>query len=106
MDQLTVKETIKQIQEKHIKNGGVIIGECITDPNAVGGTMPDPHPNMIDLPMTDVSGADFAVGCALVGRRPILLCDFKNFMLLNQSPFISYAATYKSIHGKAVPVLI
>lgn len=106
METLSLKETIKQITEQHLsKNNGILLGECVSDPGGVAGTIPQ-HPNVIDLPMTETAGADFAVGCAIVGRRPIFVVRFQDFMLMNGSPFIAFAAVYKQVNGISAPVFI
>lgn len=83
----------------------ILLGECVSDPGGVAGTIPT-SPNVIDLPMTEVAGADFAVGCAIAGRRPVFVVRFQDFMLMNGSPFIAYAATVEEIHGVKAPVFI
>lgn len=106
METLSLKETIMQITEQHLtKNNGILLGECVSDPGGVAGTIPN-HPNVIDLPMTETAGADFAVGCAIVGRRPIFVVRFQDFMLMNGSPFIAFAAVYKQVNQISAPVFI
>lgn len=93
MGKLSLRETIYQILDDHLnQHNGILLGECLSDPGGVAGTIPT-SPNVIDLPMTEVAGADFAVGCAIAGRRPVFVVRFQDFMLMNGSPFIAYAAT-------------
>lgn len=106
MESLSLRETIKQITEKHLsENNGILLGECVSDPGGVAGTIPE-HENVVDLPMTETAGADFAVGCAIVGRRPIFVVRFQDFMLMNGSPFIAFAAVYKHVNNIPAPVFI
>lgn len=106
MGKISLRETIHQILEDHLNNNnGILLGECVSDPGGVAGTIPESS-NVVDLPMTEVAGADFAVGCALVGRRPVFVVRFQDFMLMNGSPFIAYAATVYDIHGMNAPVFI
>lgn len=106
MAAVSLREKIYQITKEYLdQHNGILLGECVSDPGGVAGTIPQ-SPNVVDLPMTEVAGADFAVGCALVGRRPIFVVRFQDFMLMNGSPFIAYAATVKDIHGMAAPVFI
>lgn len=106
MGKLSLRETIYQILDDHLnQHNGILLGECVSDPGGVAGTIPT-SPNVIDLPMTEVAGADFAVGCAIAGRRPVFVVRFQDFMLMNGSPFIAYAATVEEIHGVKAPVFI
>jgi pyruvate dehydrogenase E1 component beta subunit len=56
--------------------------------------------------MTDVAGAGIAVGTALVGRRPIFVVRFQDFMFLNSSLLVNYAAKTKYLFGKGTPIFI
>lgn len=106
MESLSLRDTIKSILDEHLnKNNGILLGECVSDPGGVAGTIPESK-NVIDLPMTEIGGADFAVGCALAGRRPVFVVRFQDFMLMNGSPFIAFAATCKQMHGIPAPVFI
>lgn len=106
MGQETVADTIRQITKKHLTEGnGLLLGESITAVGWVNNTVPNCR-GIIELPMTDVSGAGFAVGCALVGRRPIFVLRFQDFLVLNGSPLIFYAAKVKELHGASAPVFV
>lgn len=106
MEKISLKNTIKQITLHHLEeNNGILLGECVSDPGGVAGTIPKSD-NVIDLPMTETAGADFAVGCAIVGRRPIFVVRFQDFMLMNGSPFIAFAAVYKEVNKIPAPVFI
>jgi len=106
MGQKTVADTIREITEKHLtKNNGMLLGESITAVGWVNNTVPN-CPGIVDLPMTDVAGAGIAVGAALVGRRPIFVIRFQDFLILNGSPLIFYAAKTKELHGKGAPVFV
>ena len=102
----TVAETIKEITRKHLtENNGLLLGESITAVGWVNNTVPDVK-GIIDLPMTDVAGAGIAVGTAIVGRRPIFVVRFQDFLILNGSPLIFYAAKTKELHGRPAPIFI
>jgi pyruvate dehydrogenase E1 component beta subunit len=104
--QLTLAETIKEIIHEHLtNNNGLLLGQCISAVGWVNGTVPDIE-GIIELPMTDVSGAGIAVGIAMTGRRPIFVVRFQDFMILNGSPLINYAAKCKELHGTSAPVFI
>lgn len=105
MEGISLRDTIKQIIDNHLNNNGILLGECVSDPGGVAGTIPE-SANVIDLPMTEICGADIAVGCALAGRRPIFVVRFQDFMLMNGSPFIAFAAAVKDIQGLSAPVFI
>lgn len=56
--------------------------------------------------MTDVAGAGIAVGTTLVGRRTIFVVRFQDFLILNGSPLIFYAAKTKELHKRPAPVFV
>lgn len=102
----TLRETIKEITRKHLtENNGIILGECLSAIGWVNNTVPDCQ-NLVELAMTDVAGAGIAVGTAIVGRRPIFVVRFQDFMFLNSSILINYAAKTKYLFGKGTPVFI
>ena len=106
MERLTVAETIKNISRNHLeKNGGLLLGECVSAVGWVNNTVPDCQ-GIVELPMPDVAGAGIAVGAALVGKRPILVIRFQDFLILNGSPLINYAAKVKELHQQSAPVFI
>lgn len=106
MEGLSLRETIREIIREHLEeHNGILLGECVSDPGGVAGTIPESK-NVIDLPMTETAGADFAVGCALAGRRPIFVTRFQDFMLMNGSPIIYFAAAYPGIAGLPAPVFV
>jgi len=106
MGQKTVAETIRQIIRQHLtENHGLLLGQCISAVGWVNGTVPN-VPGIIELPMTDVAGAGIAVGAAMVGRRPIFVLRFQDFLMLNGSPLINYAAKSKELHGRATPIFV
>lgn len=102
----TVAETIKQITRKHLtENNGLLLGQAITAVGWVNNTVPDCQ-GIVELPMTDVAGAGIAVGTSLVGRRPIFVVRFQDFMFLNSSPIVNYAAKSKDIFGVGGAIFI
>lgn len=106
MGKRTVAETIRELTRNHLEqNNGLLLGQSITAVGWVNGTVPDCE-GIIELPMTDVAGAGIAVGCAMVGRRPIFVLRFQDFITLNGSPILNYAAKVRELHGQTAPVLI
>ena len=102
----TLAETIRKITRMHREeNNGMLLGESISAVGWVNNTVPDCK-NIVELPMTDVAGAGIAVGAALVGRRPIFVVRFQDFLILNGSPLIFYAAKIKELHGSSAPVFV
>jgi len=102
----TLAETIKKITATHLEeNNGMLLGESISAVGWVNNTVPDVK-NIVELPMTDVAGSGIAVGAALVGRRPIFVVRFQDFLILNGSPLIFYAAKIKELHGSSAPVFV
>ena len=102
----TLAETIKEITRKHLtENNGMVIGQCLAAVGWVNNTVPNCG-DIIELPMTDVSGAGIAVGVAITGRRPILVIRFQDFVFLNSSMLVNYAAKTKFIFNKGTPVFV
>jgi pyruvate dehydrogenase E1 component beta subunit len=102
----TLAETIKEITKNHLElNNGLILGQCLSAVGWVNNTIPDTK-NIIELPMTDVAGGGIAAGVAIAGRRPIFVVRFQDFMYLNSSMLINYAAKAKELFGVSVPVFI
>lgn len=106
MAEISVAETIKEITRNHlVNNNGMVLGQALSAVGWVNNTVPDCE-NIYELPMTDVAGAGIAVGAALVGRRPIFVIRFQDFLILNGSPLIFYAAKSKELHGKSAPIFV
>ena len=106
MGEMTVAETIKEITKEHLLNhNSLLLGQAITAVGWVNNTVPNCK-GIIELPMADVAGAGIAVGTALVGRRPIFVIRFQDFLILNGSPLIFYAAKTKELHGKPAPIFV
>jgi acetoin:2,6-dichlorophenolindophenol oxidoreductase subunit beta len=102
---MNLSETIHDLSLEHCLNGGLILGQCLSAVGRVNGTVPD-HPNVIELPMTDVAGSGLACGMALAGRRPIFIMRFQDFPILNGSALVNYAAKLKELHGIGCPIFI
>lgn len=106
MASLTVAETIKEITRDHLENNdGLLFGQCVTAVGWIGGTVPDCK-NIVEIPMTDVAAPGFAVGAALMGRRPIFVVRYQGFMWYNCSSLVNYAARSKYVWGRPVPIFI
>lgn len=106
MEQLTLAQTIQEITRDHLVNhNGLLFGQCVTAVGWVNGSVPD-CTNIVELPMTDVAGAGFAVGAALAGRRPIFVLRFQDFFTLNCNQIVHYAAISKELHHQGVPVFV
>jgi pyruvate dehydrogenase E1 component beta subunit len=106
MGTITVADTIREISRQHLeKNNGLLLGQSISAVGWVNNTVPD-CAGIIELPMTDVAGAGIAVGTAMVGRRPIFVIRFQDFLILNGSQLIFYAAKSKELHGRSTPIFV
>ncbi len=102
----TVAETIKENTRKHLEeNNGMLFGQCVSAVGWIGGTVPDCK-NIVEIPMTDVAGPAFAVGAALMGKRPIFVVRYQGFMWYNSSSLVNYAAKSKDIWNQPCPVFI
>lgn len=106
MGAVTVADTIREISRRHLlENNGLLLGQSISAVGWVNNTVPDCR-GIVELPMTDVAGAGIAVGAAMVGRRPIFVIRFQDFLILNGSQLIFYAAKSKELHGRATPLFV
>lgn len=102
----TVAETIKEITRRHLEeNNGLLFGQALTAVGWVNNTVPDCK-NIIEFPMSDVSNMGIACGAAITGKRPIIVIRFHDFMWLNSSTLINYAAKSKEIFGTATPIFV
>ncbi len=103
----SVADTIRDITREHLEKGnGLLFGQCITAVGWIQHTVPPNAPGLVELPMADVSGPGFAIGAALMGRRPIFVLRFQSFIWLAISPLVNYAAKAKELWGKGVPIFI
>lgn len=99
-------EVIKEITRCHLtRDNGLLLGQCVTAVGWIGGTVPDCE-GIVEIPMTDIAGPGFAVGCALMGRRPIFVVRYQGFMWYNISSLVNYAAKSKQVWGVPVPIFI
>jgi pyruvate/2-oxoglutarate/acetoin dehydrogenase E1 component len=106
MGGVTTADTIRDITRWHLtENNGLLLGQCVTAVGWIGGTVPDCS-GIVEIPMTDVAGPGFAVGCALMGRRPIFVVRYQGFMWYNSSSLVNYAAKSKQVWGVPVPIFI
>lgn len=106
MGMMSVADTIREISRRHLEeHDGLLLGQSISAVGWVNNTVPDCR-GIVELPMTDVAGAGIAVGTAMVGRRPIFVVRFQDFLILNGSPLIFYAAKSKELHGKSTPIFV
>jgi len=103
----TVADTIKEITRKHLEeNNGLLFGQAISAVGWVNNTVPDCK-NIVEFPMSDVSNMGIACGAAIGdARRPIIVIRFQDFMWLNSSPLVNYAAKSKDIFQTATPVFV
>ena len=102
----TVAETIKEITRKHLNdNNGLLFGQAITAVGWVNNTVPNCK-NIVEFPMSDVSNMGIACGAAIAGRRPIIVIRFQDFLWLNSSTLVNYAAKSKDILGTGTPIFV
>jgi transketolase C-terminal domain/subunit len=102
---MTLREKIKTITKRHIEQGFMCMGMNLTAVGWVNGTVPD-MPELIELPMCDIMNSGFAVGAALVGKRPMFIIRYQGFNWFNSIFFTNYAAKSKELWGRGVPVFI
>ena len=101
----SVREIIRSICAEHLDSGHLIMGQCLTAVGWVGGTLPERH-DMTELPCCDVAGAGFAVGAALVGKRPIYIIRYQGFNWFNAAMIVNYAAKSKELWRKPCPMFV
>jgi pyruvate dehydrogenase E1 component beta subunit len=102
----TVGETIKEITRKHLcECNGLVLGQALTAVGWVNNTVPD-CPGIVELSMADVAGSGIAVGAAVAGRRPIFILRFQDFIFLNGSMIVNYAAKTKEFFGAGTPIFV
>ena len=102
----TLAETIKEITRGHLEeNNGLLFGQAITAVGWVNNTVPDCR-NIVEFPMSDVSNMGIACGAAITGRRPIIVIRFQDFIWLNSSALVNYAAKSKDIFGTPTPIFV
>lgn len=103
---MNLRDTIKETTRKHLESGEKLLGQCITAVGWVNGTIPDMRQHIIELPCTDVSATGIASGIALAGGRPFLIIRFQDFLMLNSSCLVNFAAKQKDVWHKACPVFV
>ena len=102
----TTAEKIKSITQDHLtRHNGLLFGQCVTAVGWIGGTVPDCE-GIVEIPMTDVAGPGFAVGAALMGRRPIFVVRYQGFMWYDCATLVNYAAKSKQVWGQSCPIFI
>ena len=102
----TVADTIKEITRRHLEEeGGLLFGQAITAVGWVNNTVPDCR-GIVEFPMADVGNMGVACGAAIAGVRPIIVIRFQDFMWLNSSALVNYAAKSKDILGTATPIFV
>ncbi len=105
----TLKETIKEIIRKHLKNKkGKVFGQCLTAVGWVGGTLPELYEKdgMIELSMADVAGGGIVTGSALMKEKPIYVIRYQGFNWYNAPMIVNYAAKSKEIWNTPCPVFV
>lgn len=105
---MTSAEKIKEITRKHLKSGGVALGQCLTAVGWVGGTVPElrEEDGLIELATSDSSNSGIAVGLALAGRRPIFIIRYQGFQWYTGVSIVNYAAKSKEIWNIPCPVFV
>jgi len=102
----TTAQVIREITEEHLtKRGGLLLGQCVTAVGWIGGSVPDCK-GIVEIPMTDVAAPGFAVGVALMGKRPIFVVRYQGFMWYNASSIVNYAARARAVWNRPCPVFV
>jgi len=104
----TSRDVIKRISEHHLKNGGILLGQCLTAVGWVGHTVPELTENdgLVELSMADVAGGGIVTGSALAGKRPIYVVRFQGFQWFNAVMIVNYAAKSKEMWGIPCPLFV
>jgi len=105
---MKLKDKISEITKKHLLDGNLLYGQCLTAVGNVGGTVPDMEDNhgIVELSMADVAGGAFVVGGGLMGKRPIYVIRYQGFSWYNMISIVNYAAKSKEMWGVPCPILV
>ena len=102
----TLAKTIKEITRQHLEeNNSLLFGQAISAVGWVNDTVPNCK-GIVEFPMSDVSNMGVACGAAIAGVRPIIVIRFQDFMWLNSSTLVNYAAKSKDIFGTPTPIFV
>jgi pyruvate/2-oxoglutarate/acetoin dehydrogenase E1 component len=107
--EVNLRETIKKIIKKHLKNKkGQVFGQCLTAVGWVGGTLPELYEKdgMVEVSMADVADGGFVVGAALMNSRPIYIIRYQGFNWYNCPMIVNYACKSKEIWKRKCPIFI
>ena len=105
----TVRDTIKEITYKHLKNKkSLILGQCLSAVGWVGGTIPElkEKDGITELSMADVANGGIVVGVGLSNRRPIYVIRYQGFNWFNAPIILNYACKSKEIWNVPCPIFI
>jgi pyruvate/2-oxoglutarate/acetoin dehydrogenase E1 component len=104
----TLRQTINDIMRNHLEKGYLAFGQCLTAVGWVNGTIPEltEEQGLIELPMSDVADSAFAVGAALVGKKPMFIIRYQGFNWFNAAFFTNYAAKSKELFNIPCPIFI
>lgn len=91
----------------------LVIGLGVDDPKGIFGSTKDlnkvfPNSRVFDMPTSENSMTGFAIGLAILGKRPIITHQRVEFSLLSMEQIINQAAKwlYMSAGKKCVPLVI
>lgn len=104
----TLRQVINDTMRNHLNNGYLAFGQCLTAVGWVNGTIPEmtEEQGLVELPMSDVVDSAFAVGAALMGRKPMFIIRYQGFNWFNAAFFTNYAAKSKSLFNTSCPIFI
>lgn len=105
---MTLRQTIHNISQQHLQNGGMLFGQNLTAVGFVGGTVPNlkEDQGICELPNADSSNGGIVVGAALMGKRPIYTVRYQGFLWFNAVSIANYAAKSKELWDIACPVFM
>lgn len=103
-----LREVIKSVVRRHLSDGYIAMGQCLTAVGWVGGTLPELYEadGMIELSMADVAGGAIAVGAALAGKRPMYIIRYQGFNWYNAPSIVNYACKSKEIWNRPCPMFV
>ena len=87
------------------ENNSLLFGQAISAVGWVNHTVPNCR-GIVEFPMADVSNMGIACGAAISGIRPIIVIRFQDFMWLNSSSLVNYAAKTREIFGTSTPIFV
>ena len=105
---MILRNCIKEIIRKHLNDGYIAMGQCLTAVGWVGGTLPELYEQdgMIECSWQMLQEGVSLLVQPLAGKRPIYIIRYQGFCWFNLPIILNYACKSKEIWGIPCPMLI